>query len=37
MVVRKIDMESRDIGEIKDQVANLLKTTTIVPFKPKKG
>ena len=30
-------MESRDIGEIHDQAAKFLKTTTIVPFRPIKG
>ena len=34
---REIYMESRDIGEIKDQVAKLLKRTTIMPFRPIKG
>ena len=31
---REIYMESRDIDEIQDQVAKLLKTTIIVHFKP---
>ena len=35
--LREIYMESRDIGDIQDQVAKLLKTTTIVPFRPIKG
>ena len=30
-------MELRDTDEIQDQAAKLLKTTTIVPFKPTKG
>ena len=30
-------MELRDTGKIQDQAAKLLKTTTIVPFKPIKG
>ena len=34
---REIYMESRNIGDIQDQAAKLLKTTTIVPFKPMKG
>ena len=30
-------MESRDAGEIQDQAAKLLKTTTIVPLRTIKG
>ena len=30
-------MELRDTSEIQDQVAKLLKTTTIVPFRPIKS
>ena len=34
---RKIYMESRDTGDIQDLAAKLLKTTTIMPFRPIKG
>ena len=34
---REIYMELRDIGEIQDQAAKLLKTTITVPFKAIKG
>ena len=34
---KEIYMESRDIGEIQDQAAKLLKTTTIVPFRSIRG
>ena len=34
---REIYMESRDTGDIQDQVAKLLKTVAIMPFKPIKG
>ena len=30
-------MESRDTGDIQDQAAKILKTTSIVPFRPLKG
>ena len=36
-VLSEIYMESRDTGEIQDQVAKLSKKTTIVPFMPIKG
>ena len=34
---KEIYMELKDTGEIQDQVAKLLKTTTIVPFRLIKG
>ena len=34
---REIYMESRNTSEIQDQTTKLLKTTTIVPFRPIKG
>ena len=34
---REMYMDSRDTGDIQDQVAKFLKTTAIVPFKPIKG
>ena len=36
-VPNEIYMDSRDTGEIQYQVVILLKTTTIVPFRPIKG
>ena len=35
--LREIYMVSRDVGEIQDQATKLLKTTTIMPFRPIKG
>ena len=34
---REVYMESRDTGDIEDQVAKILKTIAIMPFKPIKG
>ena len=36
-IPREIYMDSRDIGDIQDQAAKLLKTNAIVPFRPIKG
>ena len=35
--LREIYLESRDNGEIQGQATKLLKTTTIMPFRPIKG
>ena len=34
---REIYIESRDVGDIEDQAAKLLKTTIIMPFRLIKG
>ena len=33
----EIYLESRDTGDIQDQVVKLIKTTIIMPFRPIKG